>query len=238
MPVVAALYTLDGRAVQSAPEATHHRRRRLRTGVGRGRRRPAQRHALLRRGREARHRRPHPRRPARRSALGRDGGRVRLGDLGPPDADHTGRVVHQRARRTGAGRRQRRRRQLVERRRRRAGEAARPSTVRSLPRNASRVWTVDRNGTEVTLAGTALGNGYALLFEQETDKLYGDLRAAQHQRDVTLLAVLAGTRRRARRVPGRPRPGRPPGPGPHPRAAGEQRGPCPRGRCRRAGSAS
>jgi diguanylate cyclase (GGDEF)-like protein/PAS domain S-box-containing protein len=54
-------------------------------------------------------------------------------------------------------------------------------------------WTAGRDGRETVLIGRVLPSGYAVVFEQATDDLLGDLRAAQRQRDRTLLAVLTGT---------------------------------------------
>src|SRR6185503_4666428 len=49
-------------------------------------------------------------------------------------------------------------------------------------------------GTDaVTAIGSRTTGGHAVLFEQRSDLLFGDLRDAQHRRDLTLLAVLSGT---------------------------------------------
>jgi diguanylate cyclase (GGDEF)-like protein/PAS domain S-box-containing protein len=66
-----------------------------------------------------------------------------------------------------------------------------PARAAELPVGETATWTEARPQGELLMVGSAQSNGYALLFEQATDHLYADLRAAQHQRDVTLLAVLA-----------------------------------------------
>jgi diguanylate cyclase (GGDEF)-like protein/PAS domain S-box-containing protein len=63
--------------------------------------------------------------------------------------------------------------------------------VAALPTDLPRVWTGYRDGAEETFVGVGVGQGYGLVFEQDTAKLYGDLEAAQHSRDLTLVAVLA-----------------------------------------------
>jgi diguanylate cyclase (GGDEF)-like protein/PAS domain S-box-containing protein len=68
-----------------------------------------------------------------------------------------------------------------------------PAELAQLSPDAARVWTTERDGHPSTYVGEALASGYSLVFEQETDLLYGDLRAAQRQRDLSLVGVLAGT---------------------------------------------
>jgi diguanylate cyclase (GGDEF)-like protein/PAS domain S-box-containing protein len=65
-----------------------------------------------------------------------------------------------------------------------------PAEMAALPVGSSRVWTRERDGAEWTTIGRNIGDGIGFLFEQRTDDLFGDLRAAQHQRDTTLVAVL------------------------------------------------
>jgi PAS domain-containing protein len=60
----------------------------------------------------------------------------------------------------------------------------------NVPTGESATITSSRQGMETTTIATRLADGYTFGFEQETDKLLGDLRATQHQRDLTLLAVL------------------------------------------------
>jgi diguanylate cyclase (GGDEF)-like protein/PAS domain S-box-containing protein len=67
-----------------------------------------------------------------------------------------------------------------------------PAAVAALPTRDPAVWTTSRDGTEITSIGSRLPSGYGLVFEQSTNDLFGDLRADQHRRDVTLLAVLGG----------------------------------------------
>ena len=52
-------------------------------------------------------------------------------------------------------------------------------------------WTTVAGDREVTWVGHPVNGGYALVFHQATDDLYGDLRTAQDQRNVALIAVLA-----------------------------------------------
>jgi diguanylate cyclase (GGDEF)-like protein/PAS domain S-box-containing protein len=61
----------------------------------------------------------------------------------------------------------------------------------ALPTGTATVWTRAIDGTEWTFVGTRVSEANALVFEQRTDDLFGDLRAAQGTRDLTLLAVLA-----------------------------------------------
>jgi diguanylate cyclase (GGDEF)-like protein/PAS domain S-box-containing protein len=49
-----------------------------------------------------------------------------------------------------------------------------------------------RRGVDTTEIATRLPNGYAVLFAQDTEQMYRDLRAMQRQRTLTLVAVLAG----------------------------------------------
>jgi PAS domain S-box-containing protein len=62
-----------------------------------------------------------------------------------------------------------------------------------VPAGPATVWTTDADGAEVTRVAAAMPNGYTLVFEQQTERLYRDLRDAQVQRDRTLLGVLTGT---------------------------------------------
>jgi diguanylate cyclase (GGDEF)-like protein/PAS domain S-box-containing protein len=66
-----------------------------------------------------------------------------------------------------------------------------PAGVAGLPADDARSFAVQRDGTEVTFVGAAVSPGFALVFEQETARLFGDLQQAQSQRNTTLLAVLA-----------------------------------------------
>ena len=62
--------------------------------------------------------------------------------------------------------------------------------VEALPGGEVVTWTADRDGREHTYAGTRLAGGYALVFEQATDLLYGDLREAEGQRSRALIILL------------------------------------------------
>src|SRR5690606_37291938 len=60
----------------------------------------------------------------------------------------------------------------------------------ALPDRGVSSWTIEHDGVEHTLAGTRLSDGYALVFDQASHLLYGDLRAAQRSRSLVLLGVL------------------------------------------------
>jgi diguanylate cyclase (GGDEF)-like protein/PAS domain S-box-containing protein len=67
-----------------------------------------------------------------------------------------------------------------------------PDEVRALPGEDAdvAVRASIRHGDDTTIIAARLPNGFAMGFEQRTDVLLGDLRAAQHQRDLTLLGIL------------------------------------------------
>ncbi|MBK5222320.1 MAG: diguanylate cyclase, partial [Acidimicrobiia bacterium] len=69
-------------------------------------------------------------------------------------------------------------------------EAVDPRRLADLPEGEAITWTEQRDGSEVTLIGTGLANGYSLVFEQATGLLFGDLRSAQRLQTFVLLSVV------------------------------------------------
>ncbi|QGG95300.1 diguanylate cyclase domain-containing protein [Actinomarinicola tropica] len=65
-----------------------------------------------------------------------------------------------------------------------------PQEVAALSPDEVSGWTALRDGVEHSYAGIELRGGFGLVFDQETDLLYGDLREAERGRNRTLVVLL------------------------------------------------
>lgn len=67
------------------------------------------------------------------------------------------------------------------------------SEVAALEPGSVRSWTTIVDGVERTRVGASLAHGYALVFDQASEDLFGDVRAAQRSRATVLFGVLGAS---------------------------------------------